>query len=458
MDGSYIMDYTVMAEIQILAACIKYPDIVMREISSSSFVHQETKDIYESIVELHENEEKITPESIFRQVNQKNRSVEFPFISYVFSTVQNVHESNIPSALSILKEIRDKKEAILKLKESIQTLEAEKTDIQKVISSIYDAQDILYRNKSLTLTKTINDCFDMYLEELEERKKKRYIFGDSFLDSHLLKGASPGQIILIAGATGSGKSTVCLNLINNMINLDIPSIYISLEMDLVSTMDRLLALRTGIPLENWYGDENTLNSLKQEVEKERKNLENKYFRLIDDPELSLSEIRTIIKDFKLSFKVDYVCVYIDLITQVKDFISVNKGYTLANTIEVATNRLNAIAKKENCCIVAVAQMNRDADSARVNSIDHIESLRPTINHIKNSHALGERARTVLSVFRPKYYAERLFPDSEELDFMEDILQIQILKQSQGKTGTVGKYLFDGQCFSIVPYVETDENN
>ena len=455
MDSSYIMDYSVISEIQVIASLLKFPNHLLGRVSRSSFIHEEIQDIYDSILELQDREEHITPESLFRQSNQKNKAIEYSLISYIFDVSNTIQESNIESSYNILQGIQIKKEAVHKLKKSIDQLELEHTDVQRVISLLYDAQDILHKSRSLNFSKSIEDCFDLYVEDLENRKKKKYVFGDEFLDTNLLKGASPGQIILIAGSTGSGKSTVCLNLINGMINLDIPSIYISLEMDLVSTLDRLLALRTGIPLENWYGDVHMINSLIKEVEKEKFNLKDKPFKLVDDPELSLSDIRSIIKDFKMSYKVDYVCVFIDLITQVKDFISVNKGYTLANTIEVATNRLNAIAKKENCCIIAVAQMNREADNVRIHSIDELDSLRPTINHVKNSHALGERSRTVLSIFRPKYYAERLFPDSEELDFMEDILQIQILKQSQGKTGMIGKYLFDGQCFSIRPYINTE---
>ena len=127
----------------------------------------------------------------------------------------------------------------------------------------------------------------------------------------------------------------------------------------------------------------------------------------------------------------------------------SKG-TLATTIELAVNRLNAIAKKEGVCIVAIAQMNRGADSTRIESIDELEKLRPTLNNVKNSGALGERSRVVLSVFRPKYYASRLFPNDEGLEFMPDELEIQVLKQSMGSVGVIGRYNFNGPTFTCRP--------
>jgi hypothetical protein len=77
-------------------------------------------------------------------------------------------------------------------------------------------------------------------------------------------------------------------------------------------------------------------------------------------------------------------------------------------------------------------------------------LRPQLNHVKNSHALGERSRVDLSAFRAKYYAERYLQAIPEIDEMEDVLSVQILKQSQGKVGTMMDYAFEGEIFRCFP--------
>ena len=42
--------------------------------------------------------------------------------------------------------------------------------------------------------------------------------------------------------------------------------------------------------------------------------------------------------------------------------------------------------------------------------------------------------------------------------MEDVMEVQVMKQNQGQAGTVKKYLFDGKCFQIKPLVESEETS
>jgi hypothetical protein len=44
--------------------------------------------------------------------------------------------------------------------------------------------------------------------------------------------------------------------------------------------------------------------------------------------------------------------------------------------------------------------------------------------------------------------KRMFPENEEVDLMVDEFQVQILKQSQGATGLIGHYLFDGPTMTL----------
>jgi replicative DNA helicase len=166
----------------------------------------------------------------------------------------------------------------------------------------------------------------------------------------------------------------------------------------------------------------------------------------------------LIREFKMQHKTDYAMVFVDLVTQVKDFVTLGfkGGSNLSTAVELAVNKLNAIAKKEGVCFVCIAQMNRDADSAKISDISEIPNLRPTLNNVKNSHALGERARVAIALFRPKYYADRLFPDHEAVQFMPDQLEAQVVKQSMGRVGIRGLYLFNGPMFKLTPIAQEEE--
>jgi hypothetical protein len=44
----------------------------------------------------------------------------------------------------------------------------------------------------------------------------------------------------------------------------------------------------------------------------------------------------------------------------------------------------------------------------------------------------------------------LFPDDPELDIMDDLMEVSVLKQNNGPLGVL-KYYFNPTCFSIMKY-------
>lgn len=441
--------YIMASEYEVLKLMIEFPHRDFKGITENSFPHKTARSLFKAIASLNDNDEVITNISLLREGNKLDDKIDSTLINYLMST--EVDESNIEGAVSTLDEGSLKCALDLKI-EKLRDITSSNNPVSQVYATslISEMQELVASKGKKTKALTLEEAVDLYEEELKERALgNRYPTGDEFLDEQLTRKFAPGQVITIAGATGTGKSAVCLNLINKGINLGIPTIDFTLEMDTVSTMDRLVSMRTGIPISEWYNKDN-ITSLLPVLKKEREALEGKPFVLIDDPAITLAGIQYQIRDFKAIHKVDYAVVYIDLVTMVSDFMNLKNGGTLANAIENSINRLNAIAKKENVCIIAVVQFNRTAELTRVDSIEDINSLRPTLAQIKNSGAIGERSRVVLSVFRPKYYAVRLLPDDPNSELMTDELQIQVLKQSQGRVGQIGRYLFEGETMGIVP--------
>jgi hypothetical protein len=63
---------------------------------------------------------------------------------------------------------------------------------------------------------------------------------------------------------------------------------------------------------------------------------------------------------------------------------------------------------------------------------------------------------VLSVFREKYYATRFFPDDEDVAGLDDIVEIQVLKQSNGGVGRKLNYLHVEGQFLLLPIEDASE--
>ena len=443
-------NFVIIAQIQILKLMIEYPDIKMKEVSSDSFNSPKFKAYFEAILNLRDVGEKINEASLFREANRLESSVDIATNKTIFS--YQVDKSNLNGAVLSLQDSIAKNRISI-IADKIQEAVSSPNPLNTVeLSSLeYGMQEVLSTAYKQVVSKDFDVLFTDFKEELEERKKGiHYPFNDSFLDLNLTKKAAPGQIILLAGSTGTGKSIYSLHLMSGLVNTDVPCMYFSPEMDEMSTLDRWMAMRKDIPIDQWYSTGPDMDYLIGEVEKERMLLKDKAFVFIDEPDISLDQIQHHIREFKMRFKVSYLIVFVDLITQVREFMDTNgnKSSTLATIMEKAINKLSAITKKENVCIVAVAQMNRDADSAKVTTVEDLQKLRPTRNNVKNSSALAERSRTVLAIFREKYYADALLPNDPDAQILPDILEVQVVKQNMGKVGKIGMYNFNGPTFSL----------
>ncbi|HNQ19575.1 MAG TPA: DnaB-like helicase C-terminal domain-containing protein [Bacteroidales bacterium] len=446
--------YIVSAEYQILKLIADNPELldIHPELNIENFPHAEARDLFSAIVLLHKSKEQINTFSLLRESNKLNENIDVALIERILTI--KVDSSSFKNSIELLKKESVKYKLSLKLNSLYkETSILGELNTEKVQNVLWDTQQLVSNAGERIDLKTLPECLDNYIEDLKKRKiGEYYSFGDVFLDTYLTRKASGGQIILISAATGMGKSAYTLQLINGMINLNIPAMYISLEMDEISTFDRFLAMRTGVPISDWYVKDN-IDTLIPKVQKEKIVLEDKPFRFIDNPNLSLAKIQSLIRQFKTFYKTDYVCVYIDLITQVKEFIDLESG-NLASTIERAVNILNSIAKEENVCFVCVAQMKRAIDDIKITKVEDTEKLKPTLGGIKNSGALAERSRAVLSIFRARPYIEKYLPNDPKLEFMEDIMEVTVLKQNQGGIGH-GKYLFNPKTMMGLPYKEED---
>lgn len=248
-----------------------------------------------------------------------------------------------------------------------------------------------------------------------------------------------------------GKSAFAFQLIRKQINKNIPSMYISLENDTIMTTDRLISgdLRISSSLLYPKTEEGIPDYIFKMVDEELERMKNcKYFFFVEEPNLSLDEIDILVKEAKRKMGVDYLILTIDLLSMVKDF----SGDLDANSIQSNMDRLHEMTRKLNIHIISVLQANRGAEAHIPRTIQDIDKLRPSMTHIKNSAAWGERSRLVLGLFRPKHYANIFFPNDPETEAMEDIMYVQIMKQNSGKLANL-RYLYDPETYNFYKYEE-----
>ena len=443
----------VVAEYRLLHALANDKEYRLdNRIHEDLFIHETAKSIYQAIERLDREETPITKTSLYQRANEIDYTVNKQVIETIYDIDTDVAAS-LTDILSTLDTARKKKD----LQEELQALlrvanTGGPLDEDSILQGLFKIDSLLKLDLMASPLQTFDKWSDAYIAELKARASgKRYIYGDPQLDNLIYKGAYPGAITTLAAGTGQGKSTYVLNLISSLLDLYIPCMYISLEMSGIDTYDRLIALRQGISIRDLHTYDSSLEGIIPLVQQEKEALaQNNSFYFVDEPSLSIARIRSLIKEFKQRSGNDYAIVAIDLITQVTDFMHGKSGHSVANAMETAMNDLNALAKEQNVHIIAVVQFNRGADNYKVLCLEDLELLRPSLNNIKNSAAIAERSRVVLSLFRKKYYSDRYLQHIPEAAELEDILEVNILKNSSGPVGHTIKYLFDGEHFRTVP--------
>ena len=328
--------------------------------------------------------------------------------------------------------------------------------VSELRDSFADAEEeVLSADKdSVKRVMDLSEWGDQWEEDFSERKNgKRYYFNEPVLDKLIVDGPAPGGGGLIVAQSGMGKSTMILKMVNSFINAGIPCMFFSLEMGSISTYDRLLANRLQIPYSEIVNppDEETYQAILDRVHQERQILDqNKLFRFCEDANLYLSDIKKAAIKFQQQIGQKYFILFIDLITMLQDFASVKSGLGMPQTIELAINKTNALSKELGFHYIGTAQLNRSGESTAVTDPEDINRFRPTRHLVKNSSALLERCRYVMSLFRKKYYVEQYFGEDEEImESTPDIVELQILKQNNGPTPR-GYEMFDGSTFSMTP--------
>lgn len=423
------------------------------------FISTIANDIFQTIKKLYENGIKITASDVVTYGNSRNSEITKENLDILRS--QEYEIENFKFYFDNLKKNYAKvkiEEKILKevVVETSSKGELNVKKIQELSNSLQEHLDIIKGKDSVL--QSIEQIGTKYRGVLVARKLGQYKFstGDSLLDSHLAMGFAPGQITTIFGSSGVGKSAFALNLFSKQINKRIPTMMISLEMDEIATMDRLISNRKKLPSRLLqFKDDDAVDTSEQIFSVFEDGLNDlikydKNFFLVDDPSIRLSDLELLVKEAKKRMDTEYLICTIDLLTMMSDFGS------KPTEMEESMNKLNAIAKRQNVHFVCLVQANRSVDNVSITTIEQIDRLRPKSLHgIKNSAAIAERSRIVLSVFRKKHYANELFPDDPSLEFMDDTMTITVLKQNQGVTGSIINYLYDPFIFRIYPYQEAE---
>lgn len=223
------------------------------------------------------------------------------------------------------------------------------------------------------------------------------------------QGFFPGQIVLLAGRTRTGKTTIALNFIDMFVRNNVPVLFLSLEMSAARIAERILRM--------YQGRRATPEKIKQYVMSGL--LEHLVTGVI--PEEYYENLYIYDKGAVPADQLDYVLAKAEEIIGKKvgvvviDYFELVKAYG-KDSLEKATQSSKLIAdfaKRNQILTIILHQCNRAAEGSEIQ-----------IGHVRN--AGEEDADLVLGLWRPYYEDEANNP---ELEFI--IIQMVVLKNRDG---------------------------
>jgi replicative DNA helicase len=233
-----------------------------------------------------------------------------------------------------------------------------------------------------------------------------------FIDVDKLTGGfQPGQLVVVAGRPGSGKTTFAMNICENVIQDGKNVIVFNLEMIDVNLAMKTMSSLGRVPYEKMRSGD--IGDYGANVNAAAIKLKGKNFYIDDNGTLSSNQVVARARKIaqKLGGKIDLVVVdYLQLLS--------DKGEGVQRITDIS-RALKLAARELDCPVVALSQLNR--------GLENRQNKRPILADLRESGAIEQDADTVIMIYRDELHDD----NSQQKGIAEAIIR----KNREGEPGT-----------------------
>jgi len=271
------------------------------------------------------------------------------------------------------------------------------------------------------MIKSSKELVEEALNIFEENSTKNGIIGvpSGFkkLDE-LTYGWQPGELIIIGGRPGMGKTAFALSMIRNIaVQFNQAVAVFSLGKSSVQIITRMISSETGIPsgkLRKGNLEPYEWEMLNMKLD----NLSNSPIYIDDTSSLSIADLKTKVSKLVTQQNVKLIIIdYLQLMT--------NNDLTTNREEEIASisRNLKILAKELNISIITLSQLSRDIELRG-------GSKRPMLSDLLRSGAIEQNADIVMFLYRPDYYGFTEWDDEEHTP-CEGQAELMVAKHKNG---------------------------
>ena len=250
--------------------------------------------------------------------------------------------------------------------------------------------------------------------------------------SRLIPSFRPGEMIVIAGRPGMGKTTVAMNLFLEFASKQDASIlFFSLEMTDINLMDNCLTHYAKIDNYDWRKPQGPLKpDESSRVFKAIEDFSKLNIRIDEDDKLTPSIMRAKARKYKREKGLD--AIFIDYLQLMDDDFKPKSSDGRTVEMTSISKQIKSLAKALKVPVFALAQLNRGVEGRSVKE--------PRASDLRESGGIEQDADVVMMVNRPEKYHQ-----GEGIPERPGEADIIIAKNRHGDTGKValkfeGRYL------------------
>lgn len=352
-----------IAEYEYLALVINYNDFLKRTIVKKEYFESKNKILFEIITKEYKKNNALVLAELIKYNN-------FDLDYYMELLENNLYNSSREKQFKILEKQIIENFKSRQLKRTIELFSGDTDEFYKQIDKIRELN--IEENEYITAEDMINT-----LEEENSQIK----LGFSDLDKALY--ISQNDFIILAGGTGTGKTTFALNLLSNL-SKEYQCVYFNMEMSKKTLYKRLSAIETGINI-NKFNDIRTLETrevkfLYQKISE----IEERKIILINNSQ-SIDNIEKIISNIKNDRKIVVILDHIGLINA--------QGNSLYEKMTNVAKKIRGLCLDYNCTIFGLCQLSRESQK---------DEREPKLQDLRDSGEIEQSARKVILLYNKDY--------------------------------------------------------
>lgn len=394
---------------------------VSEMLTADDFYQKQYGIIFESMVELYNENKPIDLVTLQDKLNEKDLPPEYSGVEFIRELVIAVPTSaNVKHYAQIVKE-KAVLRKLIKITESIANeCYLGKDNLETILEQTEKQIFNIVQSRGNSDYVDIKDVVLQSLESIEVvAKNKGSVTGIStgFIDlDYKTSGMQPSDFILIAARPSMGKTAFVLNLAEHMaVKQKVTTAIFSLEMSKDQLVKRMLAMNSRVDSQLIRTGNLKDDDWVKLIEGAREIGESKLI-LDDTPSISIAELRSKCRKYKLEHNLGIIMIdYLQLMSG-----GGKKSESRQQEISDISRSLKALARELNVPVIALSQLSR--------AVEQRPDKRPMLSDLRESGAIEQDADVVMFVYRDDYYNK----DSED----KGVAEIIIGKQRNGPTGTV----------------------